>query len=388
MTRRELHKGNAMRLLLTLILTLSMTTILFADALVKKDGTLLEGKILRVTGGNVIFLYSEGRQVFPMDQVERLLHDNRHRERYYFYQKTGRSVRGHIVEETRNFFMVRPALKEKREIKILKKNIDVVSKRKLGAKELRKRRSQENFRRHLGLRLGTAARIGILSTNQDIDPKTTWNWETVFFQFYYYDYWFDVNATYQPPMAPGHSSYKSFSGETYGYQPEAGSDEISFSHIYLTGYPFQFFDLDLGITVGHLHYNVKWIRADSIVSGEREYLKQSYQAMSVGVTYRFLNRFRAGANILLPYKARWTYYTDDGPANYTYQIFDQDKLIPGFSVEIAAFIFSNLSLSVEYYFMYSNLDVIYSDTSTGTLGSSPSYMNHRITLAIGYGFKL
>ncbi len=387
MRRREHRKGNAMRLLLTLILTLSMTTILFADALVTKDGTLLEGKILRVNEDSVIFLYAEGRQVFPMDQVERLLHDNRHRDRYYFYQKTGRSVRGHIVEETRNFFMVRPALKEKREIKILKKNIDVVSKRKLGAKELRKRRSQENFRRHLGLRLGTAARIGILSTNQDIDPKTTWNWETVFFQFYYYDYWFDVNATYQPPMAPGHSSYKSFSG-VVGYQTSAGSDEISFSHIYLTGYPFQFFDLDLGITVGHLHYNVKWIRADSIVSAQREYLKQSYQAMSLGVTYRFLNRFRIGANVLLPYKVRLTYFTSDG-GNYAYQIFDQDKLIPGFSVEIAAFIVSNLSISVEYYFMYSNLGQIFDDTPNGaTLGSNPKYMNHRITLAIGYGFKL
>jgi hypothetical protein len=266
----------------------------------------------------------------------------------------------------------------------------VVSRRKLGPKELRKRISQERFRRHLGIRLGTAARIGTLSTNQDIDPKTTWNWETLFFQLYYYDYWFDINATYQPAMAPGHSSYKSFSGAVGYYQPEAGSDEISFSHIYLTGYPFQFFDLDLGITVGHLHYNVKWVRADhSISTPEREYLKQSYQAMSVGVTYRFLNRFRIGANILLPYKVRLTYYTDDNGAAYTYQLFGQDMMIPGCSVELAAFIVSNLSLSVEYYFMYSNLDEIYSDTSnTASIGSNPKYMNHRITFAIGYGFKL
>jgi hypothetical protein len=251
-------------------------------------------------------------------------------------------------------------------------------------------KEQPRFHRQLGLRLGTSMRIGEHFSNLDLDPWTTWNFEAFYFHLYYYDKWFEINLEYQPPMRPLGMNHKSIQDE-HGSEAGSAENETDFSFVTVTGYPFQFFGLPLGISVGHLHHRVKWVGVDNRADGgvNMSYMALTYQAVTVGVTFRFLNRFRAGMNVFLPYHVEIIHWNPD-TTEELYEVLNQDKLIPGFSLEFTAFIFKNLSISAEYYFMFLDAEVtrLYDTATTDPLGPHTGYLNHRIALSVGYGFSL
>ena len=252
-------------------------------------------------------------------------------------------------------------------------------------------KEQPRFHGQLGLRLGTAMRVGEHFSNLNIEPWTTWNFESFYFHLYYYDKWFEINLEYQPPLKPLGMNHKTIQ-EEHGSEAGSAENKTDFSFVNIIGYPFQFFGLPLGISVGHLHHRVKWVgfenTADSALS--TQYMALTYQAVTVGVTFRFLNRFRAGLNIFLPYHTEIIHWNPNS-LEELFEIMNQDKLIPGFSLEFTAFVFKNLSISAEYYFMY--LDVKTTQLQdvalmTDPLGAHTGYLNHRIAISVGYGFSL
>ncbi len=253
-------------------------------------------------------------------------------------------------------------------------------------------KEQPRFHGQLGLRLGTAMRVGEHFSNLNLDPWTTWNFEPFYFHLYYYDKWFEINLEYQPPLKPLGMSHKTIQ-EEHGNDAGSAENQTDFSFVNVIGYPFQFFGLPLGISVGHLHHRVKWVGFENTddIASLMQYLSLTYQAVTVGVTFRFLNRFRAGINVLLPYYIEIEHqYPEAG--NNLYETLNQDELIPGFSLEFTAFVFKNLSISAEYYFMFLDTKVTrlndMSGGNTGPLGPRTGYLNHRIALSVGYGFSL
>ena len=400
-SRSNQLRGRAMRILVTCILALCMTTALFGETIFTRDGRILEGTITEETNAYKIIKTKEGEQRIPRRQILRVLYSEEYRAKVHIYLKVGSPIEGHVVEETGFYLYVRPDLEKREEVQVAKANIVMISTNPLTKEDLTKRRKRKKmerkevkgFTRNLGLRVGTSVRFGEIFTDRPVEPLKTWNWETVFFQLYFYDHWYEFNLTYQPPMKPGTQNYNEIE-DAYGIEGIGFEDSTDFSHVYFTGYPLQFFNVNLGITLGHMHHRIKWIRADNLNSAganpELEYLSLSYQAFTLGFTYRFINRLRVGANILLPYHTEMTYQSPDlGSTFYTLEKYKNGSMVPGFSVEFTAFVFQNLSISAEYYFMYSNLNLSSSDTTSGgELENRVSYLNHRITLSVGYGFNL
>ncbi len=393
-------RGRAMRILVTCILALCMTTALFGETIFTRDGRILEGTITEETNAYKIIKTKEGEQRIPRGQILRVLYSEEYRAKVHIYLKVGSPIEGHVVDDKGLFLVIRPDLEKREEVQVAKANIVMISINPLKKEDLAKRRKRKKmeredvkgFTRNLGLRVGTSVRFGEIFTDRPVEPLKTWNWETVYFQLYFYDHWYEFNITYQPPMKPGIQNYNEIE-DAYGTSGIYFEDSTDFSNVFFTGYPLQFFNVNLGITLGHMHHMIKWIRADNLdsdVGPELEYLSLSYHAFTLGFTYRFINRLRVGANILLPYHTEMIYQSPNlGGGDTTYEYFTTGSMVPGFSLEFTAFVFQNLSISAEYYFMYSNLTLSRSNTSSGgELENRVSYLNHRIALSVGYGFNL
>lgn len=391
-------RGRAMRILAACILALCMTTALSGETIFTRDGRILEGKITEDANAYKTIKTKEGEQKIPRREILRVLYSEDYKTKVHIYLKVGSPLEGHVVDDKGLFLVIRPDLEKREEIQVARSNVVMISTNPLTEEDLRKRRKRKKterkevkgFTRNLGLRVGTSTRFGEIFTNRPVEPLKTWNWETVFFQLYYYDHWYEFNLAYQPPMKPGIQNYNEIQ-DAYNLQGSSFEDSTDFSNVSFTGYPLQFFNVNLGITLGHMHHRIKWIRADNLNSApELEYLSLSYHAFTLGFTYRFISRLRIGANILLPYLSEMTYQSPDlGSGNFTLEKYESGSMVPGFSLEFTAFVFQNLSISAEYFFMYNNLRRVRSDTTSGGgLENRVSYLNHRVALSVGYGFNL
>jgi outer membrane protein assembly factor BamA len=151
------------------------------------------------------------------------------------------------------------------------------------------------------------------------------------------------------------------------------------------------FNLNLGITLGILHHRVDWFRSNQ-VSTQIEYSSIHYRAVILGVTWRFLDRFRAALDMLIPFNTSLVFRdftTSFGVTNHL--LYDMDTPRPGFSLTFAVFIVDNLSLEVGYQFMFHHLKFKRdgaTPSANDPFGQKLHLFSHRITFSAGYGFDL
>ena len=243
------------------------------------------------------------------------------------------------------------------------------------------------FDRNLGFRLGLAMQATDMPAA--VTPEKTWNLEMASIQLYYYGRWFEADLTWVPGLPRLWQSYErvdNYYGGAILSNPKAESEYVRFA---LTGYPFRVFDLNLGITLGILHHRVDWVYADIDNGGSSEYDYSNllYQSVVLGVTWRFIDRFRISMDLIIPFNAENSFMTVNVYQNHL--VFKKKQSIPGFSFTFSAFLFRNLSLEAGYQFMVYELELEKHIFGTDNpFGQNLRFYSHRITFAVGYGFNL
>jgi hypothetical protein len=361
--------------------------LLLADGVFLTDGSVIPGKIIR-EGREQVVIWSEGkRQTVSRKEVLRVRYGNRYRERMYIYRAGGPPLHVHIVGETRDHYIVRTNLESRRERKIRKSAVVSLSEKRQVQKTAP---HKTGSRGQLGFRVGLS--IHSVDMPGNITPEVTWNLEPVWFQLYYYSHWFEIDLTWMPRARRYWQDYTPI--EELQFLP--GSNDLNrslsdYSRAAVTGYPFRMFNLDLGITLGHLHHRVEKYHSTGPTGGSTPlYSSLHYQALLAGITWRFLERFRIELDLIIPYRLELDYKDCQDPANISAWVrFKLGKPLPGFSFTFTAFVFSNLSLEAGYQFLVYGLEL---DRDVhgfnNPFGQGLRVYSHRITFAVGYGFDL
>ncbi len=250
-----------------------------------------------------------------------------------------------------------------------------------------KDKESSRFNGNIGFRLG----LSMNSTDMPsvVDPEVTWSLESPWIQLYYYGKWFEVDLVWLPPLSRLWQSFEDV--YTYNSYNIMGSPEdvSGYSRVAVTGYPFMVFDLNLGMTLGHLHHQVQWLKTDNPASsGDKEFSRYQYQSLLLGVTWRFRDRFRIALDLTIPYKLGFTYR--DVFNGIRHIVYERRKIIPGVSFTFTAFIIKNLSLEAGYQLFVYDMkeDTNFTGTVNSHFGTRIRFYSHRITFAVGYGFNL
>ncbi len=371
------------------LLTVSVPVILMADGVFLKDGSVVPGKIIR-EGRDRVIIWSDGkRQTFSKQQLLRVRYDDRYRKKMYIYRGAGPPLHVHIVGETREHYIVRRKLEKRRERNIRKSAVVSLSEQKREDLSADLRAGNE---RELGFRAGLSFQSVDMPGN--ITPEVTWNLEPVWFQLYYYSRWFEIDLTWMPRARRYWQDYTPIEE----VQIEPGSNDLNrslsdYSRAAVTGYPFRMFNLNLGVTLGHLHHRVeKYHSTDPSLPTTPLYSSLRYQALLAGVTWRFLERFRLELDLVIPYRLELDYKDSQAPLTIaTWVRFKLGKPLPGAAFTFTAFLFDNLSLEAGYQFLVYDfeLDRMVQDTGgNNPFGQGLRVYSHRITFAAGYGFDL
>jgi hypothetical protein len=102
-----------------------------AEAVFLKNGSIVEGKILRETGAAIELQTVSGpARTIKSGDILRTLYDDAYKELRFVSKKDGSSFKAYLVDEDRDSYTFRPDLLTPAETKILKKDILGVSKKK------------------------------------------------------------------------------------------------------------------------------------------------------------------------------------------------------------------------------------------------------------------
>ena len=361
---------------------------LLADAVFLNNGRIIEGKIQQWNDARIVIRSGRKVENIPRARVIRVARDDRYKRKVYIQRKNGSTLHAHIVEERPAYYIIRRDLNRAREERVYRNKVLSVSRRPAGTPGSRGLKKTGHFNRHLGFRLG----LSMQSTDMpaSVSPERSWGLEPLFFQLYFYDRWFDLDLAYMPRVKRFWQNYARVE-DVHHYTNRNGESSNDYFHVAVTGYPFRMFNLNLGITLGILHHRVDWFRTNNPLEVEIEYSSVHYQSVVLGVTWRFLNRFRGSVNVLIPYDTGFTYrdFTTGGGTT-THLVFTRDKPLPGFSINFAGFIVDNLTIEAGYQFIIT--DVEYKrETGSGPVnpfGQHLRMFSHRITFSAGYGFDL
>ncbi len=109
---------------------------LFAESVFLKDGSIVEGKIVKETDAEIeIALAGKERRKLPRKDVLRTVYHDEYKQKRYIYLLNGDIVEGFIVDEDREVYTYRMDIATIKENRVAKTKIDFISKRKLEVKE-------------------------------------------------------------------------------------------------------------------------------------------------------------------------------------------------------------------------------------------------------------
>jgi len=112
---------------------LLLSSSLYAESVFLKDGSIVEGKIVKETDDKVI-MKSIATDVNRSDIIRTVYHNN-YKTKKYITKTDGTVFEVYIVDEDRTSYTCRTKLESKKEIKILKDDVESISKKRVVAVE-------------------------------------------------------------------------------------------------------------------------------------------------------------------------------------------------------------------------------------------------------------
>lgn len=109
---------------------------LHAESVFLKDGSIVEGKIIKETDAEIqVVLKNKEQRLLPRRDVLRTVYHDEYKEKRYIYLLNGDMVEGFIVDEDREAYTYRTDINSIKENRVVKNKVDFISKRQLEIKE-------------------------------------------------------------------------------------------------------------------------------------------------------------------------------------------------------------------------------------------------------------
>ncbi len=122
----------------------SNISILNAESVFLKDGSIIDGKISADTDRGITIKLADGKQkeIARKDVLRTLYHEN-FRDKRYIYRMDGSVVEAYVVDEDKDSYTYRLILAAADEVKISKNDVDHISKRKVQVQVIEKKSEPE-----------------------------------------------------------------------------------------------------------------------------------------------------------------------------------------------------------------------------------------------------
>ena len=103
-------------------------TVSWSQSIFLKDGSIIEGKIITENDVNLTVKLKNKNIKLKRKNIIRTVYDNEYKSRVSIILMDGRKIKGHVVEEGKDYYILRKRLDSKRELKIAKKKINGILK--------------------------------------------------------------------------------------------------------------------------------------------------------------------------------------------------------------------------------------------------------------------
>ncbi|HRZ27778.1 MAG TPA: hypothetical protein P5346_03260 [Spirochaetota bacterium] len=110
----------------TIIIAL-MCSPIFAESVFVKDGSIIEGKIIRESERDILLKRSDGHETsIPRSGVMRVVYHDQYKKPVELHKSDGKKIKGYIVDENRDDYIMRTALNSPDEITVKKNEVDAI----------------------------------------------------------------------------------------------------------------------------------------------------------------------------------------------------------------------------------------------------------------------
>jgi hypothetical protein len=114
-----------------MLLCMCISCTVYAESVFLKDGSIIEGNILKETKTTTEIITSDKTsKTVPRSEILRILYHNNYKNRCYLTRTDGSVVAVYIVDEDSGSYVYRTELSSRKEMRILKNEVVSVSKRK------------------------------------------------------------------------------------------------------------------------------------------------------------------------------------------------------------------------------------------------------------------
>lgn len=342
--------------LLSIIIFLTISTMSFAESIFLKDGSIIEGKIIKETDKSATIDLGWGRtkEILRKD-VLRIIFDLEYKNKKYIHKKGGDVLAVFIVNENFETYTYRTELLSVNETIIYKLQVDFVSKIKLesGNDKITVPEKKQLFNRLLGFKIGPLFSFANSTTHPEPMFVPGFNFEMGFF-----DQIFEIEMS----LSMGFSGMQTAYNQQFSIFSRLNSNFI-FGNIF-------------GFGIGYFiagSKNEKWLSYPN--------MDLFHAGLTFGPVLRVPNILHVSFLLLIPFGSSVYYNTSGNIANYNAQ-FNFNFL---FSLDI--YVWKSLSIGLTYILMGGE----YSKTDFGPNQppyTSLLYYSHQIILNAGYGFNL
>jgi hypothetical protein len=113
--------------IIPLIMPILLCAPLFAESVFLNDGTITEGRIVKETDTGLVLRISNGLDVtIPRNRVLRVVYHNHYKKTVEVQKSDGTKVKGFIVDENKDDYIMRTVLDSPTEITIKKNEVDAI----------------------------------------------------------------------------------------------------------------------------------------------------------------------------------------------------------------------------------------------------------------------
>lgn len=119
-----------------MVLLILYPAALAAESVFLKDGSIVEGRVVRENDREVqLALSTGGRRSIPRGEILRTVYHEEYKQKRFIYLMSGEMIEGFIVDEDRETYTYRRDLASARENRVARSKVDFISKRRLEVKE-------------------------------------------------------------------------------------------------------------------------------------------------------------------------------------------------------------------------------------------------------------
>lgn len=348
---------------------------LTGGAVFKKDGSVLQGRVLKESETGVSILVNRRQVDVSSEEILRVLDHDNYMTKYYIYRSGAPAIHVHVTGEDKKHYFIRQELAGPEE-KIQKKKVLVMSEDPVPGLEKEVKDRGKRFSNLFGFRYGSAILVSdagkkMEHVNVTYQPFLGLGTQVLLVDLFYYDDWFDMEWNSMPASSLFYPlNYSRPSG--FNDIQNTGMRYMAFS---MVGYPFHGLGVDLGIGLEYMMLSINGIE----ISGENPpviYVDADMQVASLVLTYRIKDMIRLALNVGWSFNknitAEDTFFNTKHYKQLTYYPVSE------FSFEV--FPLGNLSLKASYMF----IPLIQRKDASNRL----ELYHHYIGFSVGYGFNM